>query len=245
MSSGSAGSGLHGLTLAKMKTIVKQALGKTSFDSTFDLREVCNDALQLLVTAHAWTWREAALAVDTVADQAYVNLPTDFAEFVTDAHSSEDVIFGNMGKANLDDITRWRTTQLSGVASSTRYALTVVGGTTESDAPRYRLELWPTPNQVFPITGRYRRVIRKLVNDADVPDVPVAFHQLLRRILRAHAFEEDDQADAASRAWQRVNEMLPTLINLDGGAETNLGRMRGATAMQSELVRWTPNISIE
>jgi hypothetical protein len=245
MSPATPGSGLHHLTLAKMKSIIKQALGKTTFDSTFDTEEIANDSLQIFSSLHPWMWREAALSISTVADQSYALLPTDFAEMATDGHSNEDIIFGNMRKATLDDIVRFRQTTLSGIAASTRYAITCVGGDDDDDLPRYRMEFWPTPSSVFPITGKYRRILRRMTDDSDVPDVPIAYHQLLRRVLRAHAFEEDDQIQAAEAAWTRVNAMLSTAIVADGRTDAALGPMRGAVNSQQDVLRWTPQISLE
>jgi hypothetical protein len=245
LSNASAPVGVHALTFAKLKNAVKHALGKTTVDSTTDLGDIVNDGVALFYGLHPWTWRETALSVDTVAAQQYVSLPADFAEMSADPQAtSGGALLGTLVKSSLDDINQFRATLLSGIAASMRYAVTWKGGTSDDDLPVARLELWPAPTAVITIHGMYRRQLRKLIDDGDVPDVPAHFHQLLKRVVRAHALDEDDQADAAERAWAHVNALLPGMKEADGRADANLGRMRGATASRLE-VGYVPQISLE
>lgn len=217
---------LHHLTLGGMKSIVKQALGKTTYDADFDIAAICNDAVALLAHLHPWNWRHKAFSVNTVADQPYVTLPADFAELVTDATGTTG-IFPSMIRSSLTDIAMYRASTLAGGVAATLYAINYVPAEEADALPTVRFEMWPAPTTIFPITGTYRRVINSMASDDDVPDVPVQFHQLLRRILRAHAFEEDDQTADAARAWDAVNALLPTAQMADGRLDSNLGQMRG------------------
>jgi hypothetical protein len=236
--------GVHVQTFANLKNAVRHALGKTTLDSTTSVDDIVNDGVALFYGLHPWTWRETALSVDTVAAQRYVALPGDFAELATDLQAATgSALLGYLVKSTLDDIVQFRATQLSGIAASMRYAVTWASSD-DDELPVARLELWPTPSEAITISGIYRRQIRKLVDDGDVPDVPAHFHQLLKRVVRAHALDEDDQADAAERAWAHVNALLPKLQEADGRGDSNLGRMRGATAGRIPL-GYVPQISLE
>jgi len=243
MDDAQSGGGLHVLDLAALKKIVQYALGKTTLDNSASLTDLVNDALAGFATLAPWQWRQKALSVSTAADQQYVELPADFAEMATEIHVSDQTQLGDLVKSDLDEIARLRASTLSGIAASMRYAITYVPSEEDDETPTARLELWPTPNGVMALSGVYRRVIRKLVDESDVPDVPQQFHQLLRRYVRAHALEEDDQVDAAERAWKKFNDLMPAALSADGRLDANLGKIKGAVS-QADLVRWVPNITL-
>lgn len=45
--------------------------------------------------------------------------------------------------------------------------------------PQGRLVLWPTPDDAFTLRGLYRKDVQRLTVDADEPDMPARFHDLV------------------------------------------------------------------
>lgn len=214
------------LTLADLRKEVHDAVGKTTIDWQRGVDAPINDALQLLVTEHPWTWALAAATLATVADQNYVLLPEDFAVL----HTLRPVsgVYSCV-PTSWDQILLGRASAPGGIGTGTlQYAARWGRQAGSQDLPRAQLELWPTPAGVSSFALVYRRLMPTLADADAVPDLPVQHHQLLRQLVRAEALRYDDQTEQAQREMLVYSGMLADHKALDGQLQQPGGRLQGA-----------------
>jgi len=220
----------NGLTLLQLKKAVRHALGNQSLAADTSEVEIINDAIQMLANAHPWTWRQKAMSLSLVASQNHVYLPSDFGRFHALARSAS---YYAMHPATMPEIISMRST--TGVATgATWYAVSYASQTSTSTYPRAKLEIYPTPSASLTaaIIGTYLKIIPNLNSDTDTPDIPAAFHVLLRKLVRAHALTEDNQ-DSGIMEMQTYETMLSRFIAEDAGTQSNLGSINGAVECRS------------
>lgn len=213
----------HRYTLSSLTSAITHALGGTPSSGT-TAADICNDALQYLTDYHPWTWLRKPLSLNLVNAQNYLSLPTDFKAIHAELRNSNSY---RLRMVTLEDIYQLRASALS--ASFDLYA--ALSFTTQASLtvlPLYRMELYPTPtaNSTAAITGTYLRIVPKLTNSTDVPDVPAPWHPALMNLCRAMAVNRQFREDASE--WQEAEAKLMKLIDFDGIGQTPLGRMVGA-----------------
>jgi hypothetical protein len=71
---------------------------------------------------------------------------------------------------------------------------------------RKRVILYPAPDRVKNITVEYTARPNELVNAADVPEIPVEYHQDIIRFALSRAYELDGERTDAQTAMQEFNE---------------------------------------
>lgn len=101
---------------------------------------------------HNWSFLMTNLAVSTTAAQAYVSLPSDFSLL------PEGLSYG--AGVNLPPISLISDQQLRALQSKTaaigapKYAS--VRASSKTGPTTYQLSLWPTPDAIYSLSGRYR-----------------------------------------------------------------------------------------
>lgn len=214
-------------TFAQLQAAAQHASGVTAPAAGSTWVNVVNGALQRLANIKPWRWREADLSLDTIADQNYIALPDDFAELVTIHRASP---WRDCAPVSLARIQMYRAANIGQDLGIIGYLYTIRSHAqaTVTGSTTNRIELYPTPtlNETGALVGTYRRFIRAMSLDSDLPDIPPGpWHEALDALVRAMAASREDEQDGVH--WMRFNEMLPDLIRADAGVETNLGYIDG------------------
>lgn len=68
--------------------------------------------------------------------------------------------------------------------------------------PRNRIRLGPKPNGIYTVTGEYMKAAQVLAADADTPEMPASFHQL----IVYEAMQYYASFESAPEVWQRAKE---------------------------------------
>jgi hypothetical protein len=150
-----------------------------------------NDAQNLIARRVDYYINEDSQTYSTVAGTNLYPLPTNFARvrelFATDVTQ----IIAPVGIRDID-----------GSSSTTQgrpYAYALDGA---------NLHLYPTPDNIYPLELRYWTMPPALINDTDIPTIPVDWHQLLWLYGTWICYEADDDAQMG-QYWQgRFNNML-------------------------------------
>lgn len=218
-------------TFAEYKRDVLHALGNPASDELdISAGEIVNDALEHLAAMHPWQWLSTGQQdLDTVQDQPYIVLPDDFGTLIALEHSDSwarqmiPTTWPELLKMRGDPIDSWNWS----------YWYVINTGNVDPAAPEAgltapRLELYPTPagSEAAAIRIVYRRHLRRLVADSDVPQWPAYMDRPLSLLARDFAsVDYDDNPESAySRSFARV---LRDAMNHDGLSRRSFGQMRG------------------
>jgi len=206
---------------------IRHALGGGDLDPSLDALGVVNQAGEYLYSMHPWAFtRRRSALVDTVADQDYVDLPTDFRSII--AITQTDGTLYDIQLVSLEEVQRARTSQAN-IGSSWNY----LGAITWAGAPPVPiLELWPTPSTsttgIFTCT--YKKGWPRVTNDSDALDFPEFMDALYIQIVRAMAKGyELDGAEPREVLLARIT-MGPEMRaakERDAAVQWNRGRIRG------------------
>lgn len=222
-----------------LKKAVTHALAGNP-DQNITTDEIVNGALSWLGSMAPWRWKQKALNIAQVNAQTFVNLPADFEELMVLRKVGDTT--GMVESVTLDRIIEAR--QAGGtVASGLWYCLDWTPQSGPTVEPTPILQLYPTPGATPPaLIGTYLRQIPKLVNATDLPDIPSAWHELLKIMCRAYAVSQEGQSRGAD--WQLMLDMLPRYEALDGRSPGYLGKYRGGIrpASASNLASQTQTI---
>lgn len=218
-------------TLSDLTKAVVHVLGGQP-DSNLSTTQIVNGALNNLANHAPWTWRQKALSVPSVANQSYINLPTDFQEFLT-VKRAGDTTCGMVESVTIDRIIEARqsgATTLAAGGAGLFYCLNFTPQTSVTAEPTPIVELYPTPTSLINpfLVGVYLRQIPKLSGSTDLPDIPSTFHELLLWWCRAYAVAYETGQFGADA--QMVSNLLAECERLDGRSQGHVGRMRGGLA---------------
>lgn len=216
-------------TFAEYKAAVVHALGAAPATGE-TTSELVNDALQHLINLRPWSWRRGGpVTLSMVADQSYIELPSDFGE--EESVTYPGTIATQMIRTSMSELQRMRsfTTQPTGFT----YYYAVNNGSYDEDFPEEGLsvailELYPTPTSSLTdvVSLTYRRDVPRLEDDADVPMIPpwmdFAFNLLCRSF--AMTLEDDNPANSAQQMFDRL---IPELMKRDAQSQHRFGVMRG------------------
>lgn len=215
---------LPSYSFASLKAAAEHAMVRSAASGS-SAGDCVNDALAFLVCAHPWTWRARPLSLDSVAGQSYIELPEDLGQIDGKLAGPNLTV---VEPASLEQIALWRRwgTPFSDMI---RYAPSARPQETASSLPRRVLELYPTPSAsvVGYLTGHYLRLVPALADDSDVPDIPAAFHPLLKTLCRAFAVSDEEQQ--AGEDWAKAQRLLPAMIREDGLLRGPLGALPAVT----------------
>ena len=209
-------------TFATLKAAAAHALGGNP-DSRISKGLIVNRALNHLVNAHDWPWRVTIATLDYTADQATILLPADFGELVQ--------LQGNAAKySTIRPLSAPQLLSLRrhGIADTfyLGFLLTVAPQTDPTAAPRYQLQVAPTP--AASLANALDIVYRKLVpmftvndassaDDAKYPAIPAGQHDTLYQLVRAFAVSMEENPNTPE--WSLAQQMLQRDIDAAARAE--------------------------
>lgn len=210
------------LTFADLQRAVIHSLGANP-DANLTVTEIVNDALQELANMHPWRWRQRPLSLDSVMNQNYIVLPSNFGELLVVKLAGSAI--NGLTCVSLDQIIQMR--QTGAASGTTFYALSFHDPLALTSLPLPVLELYPTPSSSTSgfIVGIYRPRMPKLVNDTDVPPIPPAWHTALKYKARALAVMQEEQQEGADAAM--FERYIGPLIVSDGESPGYAGRAVG------------------
>lgn len=224
--------------------VAEQAAGRR-LDARTDSVEVVNDAGHHLVAMHSWPWLERpSVALDFVADQNYVTLPSDFSQLIGRGIVGVRTTRVAVTFTTLPDLELRRQATES-VDDNYYVALEyATQANTASNPAGARLAVWPTPsaNSTGALQCSYRAGWIRLDDAEDVPNVPANVEYLLVEIVRAFArsFVAEPGKDQLQEDLVRI-EKGPIASRLRahyGSAQNDLGMMTGGIVEQFQpLIR--------
>lgn len=213
---------------------IRHALAGEPSDE-FPYQEILNDAGEWLISAHRWGWITPEPAdVDTVADQEYVSLPSDFREVVSIDVS--DGFTSTIEPTTREHILFLRSSPLDASSFNFYYAL---GWRQLSGTMTSVLEVWPTPSASE--TGKfklwYRKTWTRIASDSTALEIPPWMEPLLKRVCRAFAQGvEEEQTDRPAGSRIDVDDLLERVmagpiweaaVDQDRMVQQDYGPMRG------------------
>jgi hypothetical protein len=214
------------LALKDYINIAEQA-AKGRWDPRLDATHMVNHAGRHLVSMHEWSWMQRPPAhLDLVADQAWVALPSDFAQLISvDApnqlESSAVIVTLDVlqSQRTLFDPTLnvWVAIEYPPAASNTAVN------------PPPRLAIWPTPtaNVTGGIIVTYRAGWRDLVTMSDRPAIPSDMEPLFVQVVRSVVLGQLDKDDTTVKRLDAIGEssMLEAAKRRHGMSVPTLGQM--------------------
>jgi len=207
--------------------LMQHCLGKTP-DSRHNLYETFNRAARALVTAHSWSWRMAGpIALETVANQAFIDLPADFMRVLSVYTPSAGAV-QRVNLASLETIANIRSLSSSYVGTGEIYAYFPSWSTLEQGVtPRAELAPIPTTNAASAFQMFYLRGWHNIdASEVDaLPKIPPEFEHALVLMCRAFANNIENQ-DVALEDTAVGNE-IARLKAEDSQKQVNFGLMSG------------------
>jgi hypothetical protein len=173
---------------------------------------VINEAGRLLFM-HPWSFRERPpLGLDFTADQAYVELPSDFGELLSCVHG--ETLTNGIQLTTLHQINQMRayTTSVSGLGYWAAISQPFVDSSSGMGVTghRPRLELYPTPSadETDALTITYRADWIDFDGSREYAPVPVRFEPLFAQYIRAvvRGYSRDARAETLMDEVARVEE---------------------------------------
>ncbi len=227
-------------TFAQYKAEVLHALGNPA-TALLDVSpgDIVNDALEHLATLHEWQWcstNQQELGI--VAQQKYVTLPEDFGAVIAVEHDQgwashfTPVSWEILLWMRQHPITEW----------TGGYFYTVNTGNVTVDSAGLSaptMELFPTPSETDPDAVQlvYRRFLRPLVADTDVPMIPRYMDRPLSLLARSMASTDyDDDPQSAYTAEFRT--LIADAMYKDGMSLGSVGVPTGALNPRRRPVPW-------
>lgn len=218
-------------TFARYKAEVVHALGNPDTTSLpIAAADIVNDAVEHISAMHTWSWLSTGqISLNITGGQSYVLLPTDFDTPIALEHTNG--FARQMIPTTWQDLLQRRQQAIQDWAWSYWYVINtgnVTAGSEDAGLAASRLELYPTPQDTLAnaIQIVYRRKLRRMVADNDVPEWPSYMDRLCSLLARAFATTDyDDNPEAAYTA--EFSALLTTCIETDGLAQGSLGTPRG------------------
>jgi len=236
----------HGIQAGNSVTII--GCSDTSFNGTFTVATAATDSFTINQTAADATPTTAGqltppayLAVNYFQYAQLGNdefavaplggtipgalfLPADFDGIV--ALKCAINSFRECYPVTMDDL--WLRRQYAyGAAYETFFALNWLAQKTTTDVPRSVIEVHPIPQSAGPglFVGTYMRMVPKLVNGTDIPDIPAQYHDLLLVLCRALAVSTEE--DRVGSDWELFGRMVQDLAADEGASQGPIvGQMR-------------------
>jgi hypothetical protein len=211
-------------TLADLQLFVQGALCKPVDVQLGTSLQLINDALDMLVHAHPWRWRQRYLSLTaSIGSTALSAVPSDFAGIHV-LHAGNGLSQNSLQV--LEEIPPLRTGQSYKDKPGTyRYLIDTTPQAGVTLLPTTSVRIFPAAKANGTVEGIYLRTIAALAGATDKPDIPAHFHVLLKQIVRAHALMEDNQPEAVPE-MELYKSMLDSYKFEDDNAQSN----RGATS---------------
>jgi hypothetical protein len=215
---------------------IEHATGLQGLASPLTGLGILNEAGEFLVSMHSWDWLvRPSEALNTVASQSYIELPSDLAAIVS--IEATDGLNNSVRLTSLDEILALRT-DTNAVAGWVRFAA-VLWAEGSDGVPAPRLELWPTPGSAD--TGVYTVIYRRgwatLSDDGDTIRIPSWMHGVYLSIVRAIAagYEEHDEASKQQRLAEiQLGPEFMAAKQRDCSMQIDYGPIEGGAAQRRE-----------
>jgi hypothetical protein len=146
-----------------------------------------NDAQRKFAISSEIRTQVAESSITTVAADASYALPENYARFVDLYRSDSHELLTPYDLRDFDTLP---------ASSGAPYGYSVRGG---------ELFLYPTPDNVYSFTLRYRKLPADMVNDTDISEIPVQYQELLVSYAMWKAFLREDDFQAA-QTWEAIWE---------------------------------------
>ena len=172
------------VTAKQLKDHVSHALGGSVASQLSDIGIVNEAGRHMFNTP--WMFRNRPPAdITFVSGEDYVELPADFGEMI--AANMKDGLVQTFSFTTFDDLIHRRRTN-TGATSHYWIAIAYPGmSTNQTEVPRPRLELYPTPTTGDEMTIAYRAKWVDLDEDDDIAMVPDFAESCLIALARAFA----------------------------------------------------------
>jgi len=227
-------------TFAEYKAEVLHALGNPA-EANLDVApgDIVNDAVEHIAAMHEWQFcTTGQIELGVVADQRYINLPADFGTMVAVEH--------NQGWASHFTPVTWevllwmRQHPITEWTGGYFYVINTGNSSLASsglDNPT--MELFPTPSVTDPDAVQlvYRRNLRRLEADTDVPQWPSYMDRPLSLLARSFASVDYDD-DPESAYTQAFRNMIEDCMYRDGMTLGSVGVPTGAMSPRRRPVPW-------
>jgi len=227
-------------TFAEYKSEVLHALGNPdSADLDITVENIVNDALEHIAAMHEWNWLSVGQTeLGVTADQNYVTLPADFGTMVAIEHNQgwashfTPVSWAELLWLRQHPITEWTGGYFYTI--NTGNSATPASGL---DAPT--LELFPTPSatDAQAVQLVYRRFLRRMTTDTDVPQWPPYMDRPLSLLARSFASVDYDD-DPQSAYTVQFSAMIQDCMSKDGLSKPSFGVPCGAVGMRRRALPW-------
>jgi len=230
------------VTLQQLRDTVFLVLGEDA-DPRVNPDGIVQQAGRHLFDMHPWNWRRRPSAtINLVADQDYVELPSDFGFGILDAIDTSNLTTG-IQLTTLDDIIKRRKISVS-TPWDYHVALVYPAQSSVTQEPQAaRLEIHPEPSSssTGAITVAYRAGWVPLALPTSAANVPPTMDHMLHRVTRAFAHGAQDD-------WTHLRAMYedPELImqKRSDGASQPLGRMTGGRLSSDGVTSYQWNWSV-
>jgi len=174
---------------------------------------------------NAWLWmRKEFTGMTSSGTARYTDASwniTDFARWITDpeAITLYDQSTGVSDEGTLRDITwaEWRRRYGRGVQTNNKPSEYAV-------SPQMEFCLGGIPDGVYVVNGEYYKTAQKLTDNADIPELPIRFHQVIVHRALMYLTESDENGVGYAAAKDHFTSMMRELerdqlpqISLGGG----------------------------
>lgn len=192
-------------TTAALVTQVQNKLDDSQFSPTL-IKQFINDAQREVFNTKQLRFMEASTTFSTVAGDDELGVePTDM-QIPIDLRITAPVNFGSkLVFRSYNEIDQW-------------YPVPSLGVGTPTDWYEFagNIKLYPTPDQVYTLTLRYQKVPTELSADADVPQIPEEFQEILVLGALKRCLEFNDQYDQSAFVDVSVARLLDQMTRRYG-----------------------------
>lgn len=200
---------------------------------------IVNDALEHIAAMHEWHFCATnEVQLGTVQDQPFITLPADFGTLL--AIEQTQGWYSFMTPVSWDILLWMRRYPL--IYWTGGYYYTIVTGNSSVpsaglDVPT--MELFPTPSVTVADAVRivYRRYLRRLENDTDIPQIPAYMDRPLSLLARSFASVDYDD-DPESAYTQQFRTLIADAMYRDGMTVGSVGVPMGALSDRRTVVPW-------
>lgn len=218
-------------TFLQLKQAAAHALGGNP-DSRISKGLIVNRAINHLANAHPWPWRVTLTSLDYTISQNTIDLPADFGEIIS--LTGQAAKYSAIRQLSASDFLNLRN---FGVTDTLYlgYLLTIGAQGTPTAAPRWQLQIAPTPSATLAsaLYLLYRKLLpvftvddASTADDAKVPPLPAGQHDTLYALVRAFAVSMEENPQTPE--WQLAGQLLQRDIAMASRAENPvLGPMAG------------------
>lgn len=218
-------------TFGQLKNAAAHALGGNP-DSRISKGLIVNRALNHLVNAHPWPWRVVLATLNYTVDVNTIELPADFGEIIRlTGQAAKYSVIRQLDASAFINLRNFGVTDTLYLG----YLLTVAAQTVPTVAPRWVLQIAPTPSASLTdaLAILYRKLLPTFPTDdslttADlyVAPIPAGQHDTLYALVRAFAVSMEENAQTPE--WALAGQLIARDIAMASRAESPMqGYMAG------------------